>query len=184
MFAYLTIFYFSLFHSVFLDCWQKNVSKNLLAFRQKKYIAFPPSFWCVCATGKQKSCRRRLRTEEGNADVGDNDRTRSCKYSSSIICTCTHCTYFLSRASRCSKCSVPGTWYWYKQTTNRLQNQRYGVCLARKNFLWAGTTSLRRFTSRTTPFSFDGEGEAQFPYGTWIHCEAPPCCVESAELAG
>ena len=31
-----------------------------------------------------------------------------------------------------------------------------------------------RSTSRATPASCDGEGEAQFPYGTWTHCEAPP----------
>ena len=37
-----------------------------------------------------------------------------------------------------------------------------------------------RATSRATPSSRDGgEGEAQFPHGTWSHCEAPPC-VESA----
>ena len=37
-----------------------------------------------------------------------------------------------------------------------------------------------RATSRATPASCDGgEGEAQFPHGTWTHCEAPPC-VESA----
>ena len=37
-----------------------------------------------------------------------------------------------------------------------------------------------RATSRATPSSCDGgEGEAQFPHGTWTHCEAPPC-VESA----
>ena len=38
----------------------------------------------------------------------------------------------------------------------------------------------KRPTSRATPSSCDGgEGEANFPYGTWIHCEAQPC-VESA----
>ena len=36
-----------------------------------------------------------------------------------------------------------------------------------------------RATSRATPSSCDGECEAQFPHGTWTHCEAPPC-VESA----
>ena len=37
-----------------------------------------------------------------------------------------------------------------------------------------------RATSRATPSSCDaGEDEAQFPRGTWTHCEAPPC-VESA----
>ena len=40
-----------------------------------------------------------------------------------------------------------------------------GVCLARKNSLWALTTSLRRVTSRATSFSCDGgEGEARFPH--------------------
>ena len=37
-----------------------------------------------------------------------------------------------------------------------------------------------RATSRATPsFCDGGEGDAQFPHGTWTHCEAPPC-VESA----
>ena len=37
-----------------------------------------------------------------------------------------------------------------------------------------------RATSRATSSScYGGEGEAQFPHGTWTHCEAPSC-VESA----
>ena len=39
---------------------------------------------------------------------------------------------------------------------------------------------IARVASRATPPSCDGgEGEVQFPLGTWIHCEAPPI-VESA----
>ena len=41
---------------------------------------------------------------------------------------------------------VPGT--VHAKAPNRLQNQRYGVCLARRNSLRAGTTSLRCITSR------------------------------------
>ena len=38
-------------------------------------------------------------------------------------------------------------------------------------------------TSRATPSSCDGEGEAQFPPWNVDHCEEPPC-VESAVHAG
>ena len=52
---------------VLLECLRKYVSKNLLAFRIKKYVAFPPGFWCVCARGKKilQATPSKLRREMG-----------------------------------------------------------------------------------------------------------------------
>ena len=58
---------------------------------------------------KQNPAGEASETEKGNGGVRDRNRTRSYTYSSSIICTSTRCTYFKSRASRCSRCSIPGT---------------------------------------------------------------------------
>ena len=44
--------------------------------------------------------------------------------------------------------------------------------MLRAEKLLVGRDYLTRVTSRATPSSCDGEGEAQFPHETWIHCEA------------
>ena len=57
-----------------LGCLRKYVSKKLLAFREKKQIALPPSFWCVYDRGKQNPAGDAFEIEKGNGDVRDYNR--------------------------------------------------------------------------------------------------------------
>ena len=68
------------------------------------------------------------------------------------------------------------------QARNRLHNQWYRGLFRAQKLLVNRDYLIIRVTSRATPSSCDaGQGEAQFPHGTCIHCEAPPPpCVESA----
>ena len=71
------------------------------------------------------------------------------------------------------------TWYLvrYMQEPNRLHKSE-----VRASVLCVKTPCEQghvRATSRATPSFCDGEGEAQFPHGTWTHCEAPPCGIRS-----
>ena len=79
---------------------------------------------------------------------------------------------------------VPGTEYLvpgtrYIQAQNRPHNQRYGRLFRAAKLPVSRDYLITGVASRATPSSCDREEESQFPYGTWIHCEAPPC-VESA----
>ena len=76
------------------------------------------------------------------------------------------------------------TWYLvrYMQAPNRLYKSEVRASVLRVKT--PREQGLPHYTyvlqSRATPsFCDGGEGEAQFPHGTWTHCEAPPC-VESA----
>ena len=147
--------------------------KKHLPSAKKKKIAFPPSFWCVCARGKRNPAGDASEIEKGNGDVRQRGDYNT--YSSNIR------VLIRTRVSSLSLRVLPGT--RYIQAQNRLHNQRYGglfraeKLLVSRDYLITGVAS-----SRVTPSSCDG-GEAQFPPRTWIHCEAPPC-VKSAVHAG
>ena len=117
-----------------IECLRKCVLKNVVAFRSKKQIAFPPSFWCVSARGKRNPAGDASEIEKGNGDVRDyNIRTAAVvlpgiRYEYSL--------YVLqSRPSR-SRSSIPGTWYTVHASTQPpIQIRGTGVRLARKNSL-------------------------------------------------
>ena len=154
-----------------------RVSK--FAFLPLKKIHCLPTKFLVCLRwGKQNPAGDAFEIEKGNGDVRDYNIPTAAAVL--LYDTSTRCTYSsLEPVVPGAAYLVPGTVHASTQQT--IQIIGTGVCLARKNSLWAGTTSLHvRAASRATPSSCDGgEGEAQFPHGTWTHCEAPPC-VESA----
>ena len=71
---------------------RKYVSKNVLAFRIKNQIAFPPGFWCVCARGKKKTAGDAFEIEKGNGDVRDYN-IRTAAAAAVLYDTSTRCTY-------------------------------------------------------------------------------------------
>ena len=95
----------------------------------KKVIAFPPSFWCVCAGGKQNPAGDAFEIEKGNGDVRDyNIRTAAVV----LYDTSTRCTYSsLEPLVPGAAYLVPGTVHASTQRT--IQIRGTGVCLARKN---------------------------------------------------
>ena len=80
--------------------------ENLTCLPLKK-IAFPQSFWCVCARGKQNPAGDAFEIEKGNGDVRDyNTGIRTAAAVRSSIIRYEHSLYVLqSRASR-SRCSI------------------------------------------------------------------------------
>ena len=120
---------------------RKYVSKSLLAFREKKQIAFPPSFWCVCDRGKQNPAGDAFELEKGNGDVRNYN---TCTAAAVVLLydTSTRCMYLVlqSRASlsRCSIYLVPGTVHASAQQTIPIRGT--GVCLTRRNSSCVGRT--------------------------------------------
>ena len=89
---------------------------------KKKYIAFPPSFWCVCARGKQNPAGDAFEIEKGNGDVlGYNIRTAAAVvlYDASARCTYSSLEPLVPGAAYL----VPGTVH---ASTQQTTNQRYG----------------------------------------------------------
>ena len=144
---------------------------------KKKYIAFPPSFWCVCARGKQNPAGDAFEIEKGNGDVRDyNIRTAAAVV---LYDTITRCTYSSLEPLVCPGAAylVPGTVHASTQYTT---GSEVRGSVSRVKLPVSRDYLIAHVTSRATPSSCDGgEGESQFLHGTWIHCEAPPC-VESA----
>ena len=113
---------------------RKYVSKHVLAFRQKKKIAFPPSFWCVCARSKQNPAGDAFEIEEGNGDVRDCNIRTAAAAAVVLYDTSTRCTYSsLEPLVPGAAYLVPGTVHASTQQT--IQIIGTGVCLARKNSL-------------------------------------------------
>ena len=107
-----------------LECLQKYVSNNLLAFREKKQIAFP-SFWCVCAInrGKPNPAGDPFEIEKGKRDVRDYN-IRSTAAAVVLYDSSTRCTYSsLEPLVPGAAYLVPGTVH---ASTQQTTNQRYG----------------------------------------------------------
>ena len=103
-----------------------------LAFRPKKKVAFPPSFWCVCARGKQNPAGDVFEIEKGNGDV----RYYNMRTAAAVVLydTSTRCTYSsLEPLVPGAAYLVPGTVHASTQQT--IQTRGTGVCLARENSL-------------------------------------------------
>ena len=95
-------------------------------------MAFPISFWCVCARGKQNPAGNAFGLAKGNRDVLENNiRAAAVVLSDSS----TRCTYSsLEPLVPGAAYLVPGTIHASTQQT-MIQNRATGVCLARKNSL-------------------------------------------------
>ena len=105
----------------YVECLRKYVSKNLLAFRQKKVNCLPTKFLGVCGRGKQNFAGDASETVNGNGDVRDcNVRTAAVV----LYDTSTRCTYSgLEPLVPGAAYLVPGTVH---ASTQQTTNQRYG----------------------------------------------------------
>ena len=117
---------------ILIECLRNYVSKKLLAFREKKQIALPPSFWCVYDRGKQNPAGDAFEIEKGNGDVRDYNRRTAAAVV--LYDTSTRCMYSsLAPLVPGAAYLVPGTVHASTQQT--IQIRGTGVRLARKNSL-------------------------------------------------